>query len=465
MSKKTDSLPYSENCEMGLLGAFIANPGKVYDKCHFRGVEDKWFHGCDHGTLYTALCEMKQKGLFMGDHLPLVERPNYVVPVSQYCLDNNARLKFEHTDLDHWIMGIGTKFASTSSNIDYYIDKVQEKAAHRLGYVAALNLAQQLKAPGLSTQEVSDLLSGAFVEARELCAVRDPRDFNKEAVLELLDSFDSDAKREDEASFIRTTFPTLNNKVGGTRPGQLIVVHGIPSSGKSTLVRNWLRCASYEQSIPTALFSLEMTHKECVECIIADMTCIDLYEIQRRKITTIEDVRSFQNAAEWLSKGVLDIFDPKRMRMTPESIRARIRQVVKNNGVKMVGVDYLQLLQMPQSKAARRDLDLSQFTASLKQDAIELGIVILLVAAENNTGGVRDSGGVEYDGDNILRMKCKINEEGDVDDTVAVLVKKWRGSSRGYNIPVTLHGKYCRFEEGRTDNAKPTQKKTYQKRY
>lgn len=448
MPRKTDSLPHSDQCEKGILGAYMANPDKVHDKCVFRGVTDKWFHEADNGRLFAALTEMREKGLFLNSAAKAVDRPCYLVPVTQYCFDNDKRLNFDHSDLAFWITEIWTQFSSTASNIDYYINLVQEKAAHRFGLVAAMNLVEQLKHPS-SLQEVSDLLSGAFAEAKELCSVSEHRNWKKEEMMGFLEEMEGLCQRGEKPDVMPFFFPSIDEEVGGIKPGELCIVLGLSSTGKSLVAMRFALLNAVHHNRKAAVFTFEMPTRQYIKRATAALGKVSLLNMRDGRFKQHE-FNLFMNAQIQIEKAPIDFYDVKRCTPTPKKIEAAIRRHKKNHGLDMVVIDHLNLVKFSSKSESRRDQELSSFADDMKLLAQELDFAAIVLAQSNKEGQVFDSTQVESAADFSFALTPtykKIGGISKVDGTDGIWINKMREGRRGWKINLKMTGEFATIEE------------------
>lgn len=233
--------------------------------------------------------------------------------------------------------------------------------------------------------------------------------------------------------------------------GELVVVHGPTSTGKSCLGRKFTQHAAFERNERAAVFSLEMMYDQCIRRYVADLGNISLQSM-RRGIFTKQEFNSFSSVMSRISKAPLHIYDVRRNEMTVDSIEREIRKLKKNKGLDMVMIDYLQLIRMKRKGKGdekRRDQELQSVSTNFKLLAQELDIMMILVAQANENGSCFDSSQVESDADWVMNLMPTYKMEGKIKritGTDGIWLSKAREGERGRKIPMELVGKYARIQ-------------------
>lgn len=215
---------------------------------------------------------------------------------------------------------------------------------------------------------------------------------------------------------ISSGYRRLDLTLDGLQPGAMIVLAARPGVGKTAALVNILTNICLEGT-PVGMFSLEMPKSQLLERILYGMAGINSDDIRRGKPMTVGQQQHFTAAVRKITAAPLHIDDESSL--TIDSIRARGRRMVREHGVKCIGVDYLQLVRSTTQQArGSREREVSEISAGLKSLAKELNIPVLVLAQLNrdvekragNAQGkpvvsdLRDSGSIEQDADQIIMI-------------------------------------------------------------
>lgn len=172
---------------------------------------------------------------------------------------------------------------------------------------------------------------------------------------------------------IPTSFKTIDSVLGGLRPSQFIILGSRPGIGKSSFALTMARNIAVEKDIPTAYFSLEMPSEYLCRRLLYQESSITL-----RQAYGVEQWNSDEakRVAEALSKSPLYIDDTPALGL--DDFRIKAEKLVKENGVKVIIIDFVQLLTIPEGDwELDREEELRQIVSALKRTASELNVVII----------------------------------------------------------------------------------------
>ena len=429
-------LPSSKDAEKGLISSLLHAPAKTLDLCKARGITKDWFLDEDLSTLYSTILEMTQEKL-----------PIDLISLTQYIKDRKVALNDPVPDA---LLTSLFTFIPVGDNAPYYATIIQEQYARRLVIAEGTQIVKKVWEECSTLQETFDAVSGAFEEAKRVCVVEEERDVDAEEMMRFIDEMEEACKNKGSKNLMPFGLPSIDLDTGGAQRGELIVVHGATSTGKSLLAKKFSQHAAFDRNETTAVFSLEMLFNQCIRRYVADLGNISLASMRNGKFTEAE-FNSFSRTTSRIASAPLHIYDVKRNAMTPESIEAEIRRLKKNKGLDCVICDYLQLIRVKRKKEERRrDQDLQSISTSFKLLAQELDLMIVLVAQANSEGSVFDSSQVESDADWVFGMVPTYKMEGKIKritGSEAIWLSKAREGERGRKIPINMLGKYARIEE------------------
>lgn len=239
---------------------------------------------------------------------------------------------------------------------------------------------------------------------------------------------------------------------GGFAPGQLVVVGARPAMGKTTLALGFARAAAIHNQIPTLFESLEMSEDELANSIVCAESRIALHHL-KQGVVDDEGMARAAKAAPKIAAAPLHINDAAGLAMP--ALRGRIRQLVRTTGVRLVIIDYLQLMQAP--KAESRQVAVAEMSRGLKLLAKEFQITVVVLAQLNRgpeqrtekkpqVSDLRESGAIEQDADIVilLHREDAYERESARAGEADLIVGKHRGGAPGI-ITVAFQGHYSRF--------------------
>jgi replicative DNA helicase len=210
---------------------------------------------------------------------------------------------------------------------------------------------------------------------------------------------------------VRTHIPHLDEKLGmgGIGAGEVCIVAAPTSCGKSAVAINIALRAAKTDAVPTCIFSFEMPQKQIARRMIQTLSGVNLRQIEENIASTAK-VKAVHSANETLS--TLPIYTVHSVQGA-DDLKSQIRILVRKHGVKLVVIDYLQLI--PFGNKLGKTEGISAISHKIKQIAVELGIGILLLAQVNREGAKRESGLSLYD----------LKDSGDIENDADAVVLMW----------------------------------------
>jgi len=252
---------------------------------------------------------------------------------------------------------------------------------------------------------------------------------------------------------IPTGFMDLDNLLcGGFTAGQLVVVGARPAMGKTTLAQDFARAAAIRYSIPTLIESLEMGKEELVDRVLCAEARIPHHHLKQGAATD-EDMARAARRAPAIAAAPLHINDSPILSMP--MLRGRVRHLVRTAGLRLVIIDYLQLMQV--GKAENRQQAVADLSRSLKLLAKEFGITVVILCQLNRgpeqrtekkplVSDLRESGAIEQDADMVilLHREDAYEKESPRAGEADLIVGKHRGGPTA-TITCAFQGHYARF--------------------
>lgn len=256
---------------------------------------------------------------------------------------------------------------------------------------------------------------------------------------------------------VPTGFQDLDQKTSGFQPGELIVIAGRPSMGKTALALNIARNSSLQTGEPAAIFSLEMSKEQLSLRMLSAEAGVDSSRM-RGGFLSQTDLARINRAAGALYD--IPIFIDDSPAISALEIRAKARRMKMEKGLCLITVDYLQLMK-GRASAERRDLEISEISRSLKALAKELNIPVVALSQLNRKveertnkrpvlSDLRESGAIEQDADVIIFIYRDKVYNKDLDPSrmllAELIVAKQRNGPIG-TVNLTFLEEYTRFED------------------
>ena len=253
--------------------------------------------------------------------------------------------------------------------------------------------------------------------------------------------------------FANTGFAAIDNGLGGFCPGQLVILAARPGIGKTALAMQ-IAVNVARQGIGSLVFSLEMLERELIERAISFSTRVPLSQMRREG--GIKRVDSDRMTEYYFSRDEnirIPLWVTDKANLTASTIATRARRMVRKHGVRLVVIDYLQLIRA-ENQRDQRHLQIAMTCQTLKQLAKESKVAILCLAQLNREGDnekpklshLRESGSIEQDADAVM-MLHRLDSSPDVPTHLYdLIINKNRNGPIGES-PLLYHRPYTMFED------------------
>ncbi len=302
----------------------------------------------------------------------------------------------------------------TAANASYYARIVAERAILRRLVEAGTRIVQlgygSAAGTGRDVDDVVDLAQQAVYDVTER---RVSEDFAMlgELLQPALDEIESIGANAGEMTGAPTGFTDLDRLLNGLHPGQLIVVAGRPGAGKSTAAMDFVRATTIRGALPSLIFSLEMSKAEIVMRLLAAEARVPLHALRSGRLSDEHWTRCARRMGE-ISKAPLYVDDTPNMTLT--EIRAKARRLKQRNDLKLIIVDYLQLMTSPKRVESRQQ-EVAELSRGLKLLAKEVECPVVAVSQLNRgpeqradkrpqLADLRESGSIEADADVVILL-------------------------------------------------------------
>jgi replicative DNA helicase len=342
---------------------------------------------------------------------------------------------------------------SIAANAGYYADIVREKAILRRLVDASIRIGQMSYA---AEGDVDEIVDRAQAEVYSVTDKRTSEDYKSlsELMQPTMDEIEAIGSRGGQLAGVPTGFADLDELTNGLHPGQMVIIAARPGLGKSTLGLDLARAASIKHGLTSAIFSLEMSQVEIVMRLLSAEASVPLNHIRNGKMSDDDWQRMAKKMGD-VAEAPLFIDDSPNLTMM--EIRAKARRLRQRHELKLIIIDYLQLLTSGK-KVESRQVEVSEFSRQLKLLAKELEVPVVALAQLNRgpetRGGdkkpmlsdLRESGSLEQDADMVILLNRpdiydkESERAGEADFDVA---KHRNGPTK--TITVAFQGHYSRF--------------------
>ena len=277
----------------------------------------------------------------------------------------------------------------------------------------------------------------------------------RDIVPEALNEIGELMARRGKLTGVSTGFVDLDRMTNGLQKSDLIIVAARPAMGKSAFALNIAQYAALHDDRSVVIFSLEMSKEQLVMRMLCTEASVDSQRIKEGLLTDDEMIR-LMDAAEPMQWSKIHIDDGGNA--TVASIRSKCRRLKARQGLDLVIVDYMQLMQgtgMGGRKSDSRQQEVSDMTRAMKLLARELDVPIILLAQLNRgpetrsehkplISDLRESGSIEQDADMVLLLFREQVYDQNADNTSEVIIAKHRHGPIG-TVYLAWQGEYTRF--------------------
>ena len=440
--------PNSVDSEQSVLGGLLLHNDSWDSVVNILGSDD--FYQTSHRIIYDAIVTLLEH-----------DKPADILTVKEQVIKSHDE---ESIGGFAYLAQIAENTPSVS-NIEAYAKHVRELSIYRQLTKIGKELADTAFNP--KDIEVNDLLD---LSERKIFEIAEQVSRNKQEITNVKDIIKDVVNRVDEMQELKgykgaeTGFSEFDKLTSGLQNGDLIIIAGRPSMGKTALSMNIVEHVAIHNSTPVAVFSLEMPTEQLVIRMISSFGRIDSSKLRDGDMSEI-DWNSFNHAVRAFEENTILIDETPSI--TPTEIRAKCRRLKRRYpDLGLIMVDYLQLMTV-HGKSENRVQEISEISRSLKSLAKEINVPVIALSQLNRgvesrakTGkgripqmaDLRESGSIEQDADIIGFI---YRDEVYHDDTYTnpeeigkadLRIAKHRNGATG-NIKLAFVGQYSRFED------------------
>lgn len=382
-----NTLSYNLDAEKGVIGAILASPDSIYE---VQGLKPEHFYDNRNRTVFQAISDMSSR----------FKRID-LITVTEHLRSTG---KLEDAD-GAWYIAEVTANVFSASHIKAHAEIIRELAMRRdlraLGE-SLVKKAEEYTSASVSLAEEAEKALYDITKGSMGGAVKTVADI----MVESLAGIDA-AKLNDGKTGVTSGFNAIDSVTGGWQPSDLVILAARPSQGKTALALNYALNAARE-GFPVLFFSLEMSARQLGDRLISSLAKVPNDSIRSGRISELDMQKVFRTA-EQLSALPISIDDSSMLSIT--EFRAKARKQFMEKGVKLIIVDYLQLMTGTRGKSDTRESEVAAISRALKAMAKELNVPVIALSqlsrATESRGGskrpflsdLRESGAIEQDAD------------------------------------------------------------------
>ncbi len=432
--------PHSIEAEQAVLGGLMLDNNaweRVLDQ-----VSDGDFYRHDHRLIFRAIAKLAERN-----------NPFDVVTLSEQ-LDKEAQL-LQVGGLAY--LGELVKNTPSVANIKAYSKIIRERATLRQLIGVSNDIASSAYLPqGRSGDEILDEAERLIFQIAEARPKSGGPVALNEILTKAIDRIDTLFNSDSAITGISTGFTDLDDKTSGLQAGDLIIVAGRPSMGKTTFAMNLVENAVLRSDKAVLVYSLEMPAESLIMRMLSSLGRIDQTKVRSGRLED-DDWPRLTSAVNLLNDRKLFIDDTAGI--TPSEMRARTRRLVREHGdLGLIMVDYLQLMQIGGKGGENRTNEITEISRNLKGLAKEFNCPVVALSQLNRSleqrpnkrpinSDLRESGAIEQDADVIMFVYRDevYHPESEHKGVAEIIIGKQRNGPIG-TVRLAFLGKYTRFE-------------------
>ena len=431
--------PQDLDAEMALLGSMMMSRDAIAEVIPVisRG-HSRWFYVPAHQKLYEVL-------------LDLYDDPTKAVDLVVVSDELRRRDLLDFVGGHDYMIQLAESFAEWA-NAEYYAKIVRDKGLLRDLIRCTSQIADEAYTGMDETRTILDAAEQKIFEVTEervgshTVAIR-------EAVTRLAEQLKVGG--DESLTGVPTGFTELNEYTGGFQTGDLVVLAGRPSMGKTALGLSMAQHMALVDQIPVVFFSMEMSSDQLAQRVVCSHTGTDMQQLRRRRLSEEDKLRLLNSCADF-EQAPLFIDDSPGLSIM--ELRSAARRLKQKHDIRVVFVDYLQL--MHASNAESRQVEISSISRGLKSLARELSVPVIALSQLNRMSegrqdkrplmsDLRESGAIEQDADVILlihREEYYKPEDEEVRNQAELIIAKQRNGPVGV-VKLHFNKRFTRFAD------------------
>jgi replicative DNA helicase len=391
------SPPQDVAAEQGVLGGMLLSKDAIADVVEILKTQD--FYRPVHSTIFDTVLDLYGRG-----------EPADALTVAAALADSGDLQRIGGVPYLHTLI----ESVPTAANASYYARIVSERAILRRLVEAGTKIVQLgYGANGNGGRDVDDIVDLAQQAIYDVTEKRVSEDFAAlgDMLQPTLDEIEAVGASGGVMTGVPTGFSDLDRLLNGLHPGQLIIVAGRPGLGKSTVSMDFARNAAIRNNCASAIFSLEMSKIEMVMRLLSAEARVPLHVLRSGQLTDDDWSKLARRMGE-ISEAPIFVDDTPSMNLM--EIRAKARRLKQRHNLKLLVIDYLQLMTSPKRTESRQQ-EVSELSRGLKLLAKEVECPVIAVSQLNRgpeqrtdkrpqLSDLRESGSIEQDADVVILL-------------------------------------------------------------
>ena len=430
-------IPKNIEAEEAVLGSILINQETIYGVSELLDIED--FYRKSHRTIFKVMLDLN----ITKKAIDIITLTDYLTHIS----------KLEEVGGIAFITSLANKVPSTA-NLKHYINIVKEKSMLR----NIVHIAEYMENMGYDSESI-DTPETVLDKAEQLLSkltkklVTTKVNNIKEQTLNAYVDIENIINYKGELLGLETGLQDLDSFLQGLKNSDFMILAARPSMGKTAFALNIASYLSIKKDTPVAFFSLEMSSNQLIHRIFSSYGLIPLFNLKSGNLDDAHTQKLIK-VSNKLSQSKLIINDEISNLM---SLRSIARKLKRENDIKLIIIDYLQLLEG--TRRENRNLEISEISRSLKILAKELDIPIIALSQLSRSvesrqvkkpmlSDLRESGSLEQDADIVMFLYREdyYNPETENKNITDVIIAKNRNGPTG-TIPVYFHKEYVKFQD------------------
>ena len=430
-------IPKNIEAEEAILGAIFINQEAIYTVYEQLNIED--FYRKSHRTIFKAMIDLN----VAKQSIDSITLTNYLININ----------KLEEVGGIAFITALPNKVPSTA-NLNHYISIVKEKSMLR----NIINIAEHMESMSYDNEQLDtpemilDKTEQMISRLTKKMIVTKVDNIQGQTLKAYMD-IENIINHKDELLGLETGLYDLDNFLQGLKNSDFMILAARPSMGKTAFALNIASHLSIKKDTPVVFFSLEMSSNQLIHRIFSSYGLIPLFNLKSGNLDDAHTQKLIK-VSNKLSQSKLIINDEISNLM---SLRSIARKLKRENDIKLIIIDYLQLLEG--TRRENRNLEISEISRSLKILAKELDIPIIALSQLSRSvesrqvkkpmlSDLRESGSLEQDADIVMFLYREdyYNPETENKNITDVIIAKNRNGPTG-TIPVYFHKEYVRFQD------------------
>ena len=443
--------PFSPEAEASVLGGMLIDGSAVARIVEF--VDETMFYREAHRRIFGAMVRLFERGSVL-DVITVSEELKKAAE-----LENAGGLEYLASLLDA---------VPTAANIEYHGRIVHDKAMLRRLIDAAQAIVRDVYEPG--SRPVDEVLDQAEQIVFRVSESRNREGFVwiKEVLWPTFEHIEKLQESQGGISGVATGFADLDRMTTGLQPGDLVIVAGRPSMGKTSWALNVAQNAAIVHGVPVAIFSLEMSKEQLVQRFLCAEGRVDAQKLRRGRLAA-DEYQRLARAAAHLNAAPIWIDDSATGNVL--AMKAKSRRLKADANLGLIVVDYIQLMS-GSTRTESRVQEVSEISRGLKALARELEVPVIALSQLNRApeqrpdrrpqlSDLRESGAIEQDADLVMFLYRPEYYYGPTDKDgksleggAELIVAKQRNGPTG-TLNLYFHKVYTRFDSVSRDAEPP----------